>query len=115
MKLVTFQRGPGAAEETGILTPAGGIVPTKAAGLPYDSMNDLIAGITPEEWDTLRGAEGPALPPDRSSRSSRGAGHGRHGAGEWVSWRSQARQRTKKGSPHTLRRTDFHVRRVLHL
>ncbi len=61
MKLVTFQRGPDAAEETGLLTP-GGVLPVKEAGLPYDSMNDLIARITPDEWSALRAAKGPGLP-----------------------------------------------------
>ncbi len=60
MKLITYRYKQ--TEAIGVLTPAGRVIPAKACGLPYDSMNDLIRKGTPAELDALRAAAAGAAP-----------------------------------------------------
>lgn len=57
MKLVTFIRSGGATEEVGVLKGER-VVPVKALGLPFETMNDLITTATPGQLDALRAADG---------------------------------------------------------
>ena len=64
MKLVTFIRRGGSREEVGLWVEAG-VVPVRALGLPYESMNDLILGAGPEDLARLRDAgDAAAIPMD---------------------------------------------------
>lgn len=63
MKLVTFTRKGDAAELVGVLTAAG-VVPAKALGLDFETMNDLILNATPEDMETLKAARADAIPMD---------------------------------------------------
>ena len=62
MKLVTFVRRGGSAEELGLWQADGGVLPLAGAGFHFDSMNDLIVNATPAQLDAMRKAEGPTLP-----------------------------------------------------
>ncbi len=53
MKLVTFLRQNGAAEEVGILRADDTVLPIAEAGLSYPDMNSLIRGMTAEEKKAL--------------------------------------------------------------
>ncbi len=61
MKLVTFTRNGLENEEVGILKD-GGVLPIRACGVNYSSMNELICKITQEEMDALKKAGGEILP-----------------------------------------------------
>ena len=64
MKLVTYTRRGDTREEVGVWTEKG-VVPAKALGLAFETMNDLILHATEADMATLREAQGAALPMDK--------------------------------------------------
>ena len=63
MKLVTYTLRGDTREAVGVWTDKG-IVPVKALGLAFETMNDLILRATEADMAILREAQGEALPLD---------------------------------------------------
>ncbi len=64
MKLVTYTRRGDTREAVGVWTEKG-VVPAKALGLAFETMNDLILHATGADMALLREAKGEALPMDK--------------------------------------------------